>query len=1270
MWLAIYTESSGSPPSCVYNIITRQPPSSYSFQKINDPVQPFVPDKTPHHSLLRLRDFPPDLQDLLIVSSSASTEVGLLSRSKKALAADKPADSITGVFTMTELLDDTKRPTLPMTEDMEDSTPIGIGLDLSSKDKVYRPIPSDEEINESPSPLPGLWVLTHEGLLCSWWLVYTDSVKQGTTYPGLTVADTSTASAAPAAPATPSAFGANTGSAFGQPSAPTAAPAFGSSSQMGAKASPWGTSGANAGASQTGGSTFGQPSFGNAASPSTPAFGKPSTFGASSQLGMRTSPWAAAGGSAPAFGQSGFSNFANKSPGGSAFGGGSQGQDESNKSAAAPASGGFASFASQGGFAAAGANKTGGSVFGGNTSESSPFASAGNKDKPSVFGGDKSTASPFPSSGNNGGSSVFGGGAAKPSGENPFGSTPFKLQSSFKPDPATKDDNEKPSSGSGGSMFGSGFGSALHTASEKSKDDEMDAEGSGEQTPQAKPTQSVFGSITSPESTTPQTTPNPFGSKFGNASGASPSPEKSLFGQPTPAPATSGSLFSGKSSGFSWSQQETPKKEPEAPLPPESTSKLVYPLGDSSSSSAASTAPTFGATSTPSKPDDAPLPPDPTSTTPKPEKDDDKRARAEDAPLPPDPSKNTNADGAQADKAGTAQKSTPSFDFLAKPKTDSKSNAQPTSAPLAAGFKPPNNPFAKYVPPPESSTEESGSDEEEGEDDQHDADGEEQEEEEQEEGEEEEIGGGEEDEEEEGESDEEEPEEPTTEQTEQAEEDAGSEGSGVDVAKDLSPQTSGLAVTPSYTPQSSFGGIASTTPATAQPQERSRPLFGEVKGNAPLFSRPKNASPRSPSPLRAVPNRMLKAEGTRSVSAPGMASQIMDPKKSQSQLGQSIVGREKKFEQDYAFIAQHKKNRERQEMEETQPLVDEEDEQIQKLLASEVEGTLMLDEFVAHSNTAPPAQESVPAQVEAVYRDINSMIDTVGLNARTVKAFVKGHSENRQDQGRTKEDLEIADDWILCEVDALGQVLDEDVRADLEDSKLQDLEGKVELCQELSRDLHRLRAKQEDLKKTVAAKVDASQTEIAQSGPLSAEQSAQQNELRREYANFSKLLAETEEALTLLKTRIASVNGPAGRGSQGVPTVEAVMRTITKMTTMVEKRSGDVDVLENQLRKLRLSTVNREESPLSTPQPRKSVMFSPTEGTPSRTFRHSFAGSIGSLGGSPARMTTPRKKVSGFSKEEKSELMDKRARRQAVLDKLKGNVEKRGVQVWNMEEIE
>ena len=366
-------------------------------------------------------------------------------------------------------------------------------------------------------------------------------------------------------------------------------------------------------------------------------------------------------------------------------------------------------------------------------------------------------------------------------------------------------------------------------------------------------------------------------------------------------------------------------------------------------------------------------------------------------------------------------------------------------------------------------------------------------------------------------------------------------------------------------------------------------------------------------------------------------------------------------------MLQHRKIKARQEAEETQPLVDEEDDEVQKILASVVEGSLTLDEFIAHSNVAPPAKESIPSQVEALYRDINSMIDTLGLNARTVKSFIKGHTENSQQGERSTDDLEDPEDWVLCEIDDLGDVLDDELYPDLEEGRVRDLQDKLGAVQELTRDMHRLRAKQEDLKNILVMRMDLDQADATRSLPLSAEQATQQNELRREFANFSKLLAGAEEALTLLKTRLASVSSASGRGNSNVPTVEAVMRTITKMTTMVEKRSGDIDVLENQLRKVRLGSTSREGSPF-TPQAKRSIMFSP-DSTPSRTLRQSLGGSVMSLGAS-IRATPPRKKLSGFSKEEKGDLMDKRARRQAVLSKLKTSVEKSGVNVWNMEDIE
>ena len=1351
--MAIYALANGSEHSSVYYLITRSgksPAYSYTYQKLRDPVEPFGDEKPPHHSLLRLRDFDPNLQDLLIVASTASADIGLLSRSKKSLDSGKPEDKTVGVFTTTELLDDTNRPTLPMTESMTDSVPIGVSLDLSAKDKVYKPIPTEDEIEESAGPLPGLLVLTHEGVLCAWWVVYTESIMQKTTYSGLAaIQDNSAAPAQPqpqsqqptpsafgkASPnATPSPFGAaqpasSPTSAFGGSSFSKPSSGFGAPATLGQNSSPWGSS-SNGANPTTGGATFGSSGFSQAVSAAAPAFGKPAAlgaFGQASSLGSQTSPWGSSGGATSSFGTKGFASFAKgnddkSSPFGSAG---------SNNTSMPGSTGGFAGFASKGGFESVGGNNSGSSIFGSGNKTGSPFGGGGSTD--SVF---------LPKSQDN------------TSGSTPFGSQPFQLKSTFKPD--TSAQQEKPDDKS---LFGSGFTSALDEKPSHSfatpeiesaaKDEEMDTGEPEATTPQPKQPSSLFTPNKKEESTTPTTTPGPVA--FG-ISGLNSTPSSSLFPQtPKPGglfgaksdehkstektgifglkpagsqPTASAGLFgsASKSSGFgAFSKPDTTlssgngglfgqkldtnksnifgsankdanagttkslfeQSEMDAPLPPDSTSKTAYPLGESSSSSATSTAPSqsFDTTSTPSKSDSAPLPPDFTaSVTPKTPKTFDSvaspvtRTPAEEAPLPPDftavksePVEDTPrpAEAAPLPPDFTKETSKPSSKSAevplppdpvsgSKPAAKDESSKKtpqrfvPKHSPSIFDSPAPtepvqSNPFAKFSAPggfkfPNALPGDS------------DSDSDEEDEEEDEVEEEEDDDEGEEDEDEDAER-----------------EDDESEGSGTDVAKDLSPTISGFTTTtPSFTPQHSFGGPLGAPSPTATKQQPipSKPLFGELNRNTPLFAKPTETNLRSPSPVRsAIPNRVLRGDATRSVSAPGMASNLLGPKG--PQFGQPQNNVERPYYGGDSFMMQQRQQREKQEAAQTRPLVDEEDDELQKTLTSQVEGALELDEFIAHSNSAAPAKDSIPAQVEAVYRDINSMIDTLGLNARAVKAFTKGHMEQARRHGRTQEELENPDNWILGEIDVLGELLDNELASDLAEGRVNDLDGKMRLLQDLAKDMYRLRAKQDDLRRLISARMDPEQTNKTRNLPLSAEQSAQQNELRREFARFTKLLSETEEALTLLKTKIATLSGPAGRTSGNTPTVDAVLRTITKMTSMAEKRSGDIDVLENQLRKVRLNSASREGSPLMTPQGRRSIMFSP-DNTPSRSFRHSLSGSVSF--GIGAKNSPQRKKTSGFSKEEKSTLMEKKARKKAVLDKLKSSVIKRGVSVWAIQD--
>lgn len=507
---------------------------------------------------------------------------------------------------------------------------------------------------------------------------------------------------------------------------------------------------------------------------------------------------------------------------------------------------------------------------------------------------------------------------------------------------------------------------------------------------------------------------------------------------------------------------------------------------------------------------------------------------------------------------------------------------------------------------------------------------------------------------------------------------AGSEGSGVDVAQDLSPPSTAANRTPGFTPQSSFDGLAGGYSTISRPDPERRSIF-----NAPVFPQPSPVSPRSPSPVRgAVPRRPLGIDQQRSFTAPGMASQILAASKKQPQprLNSSIVGRDVTFED--AVMTQQRKAKAKKEEEEAQLLVDEEDEAVQRLLDAEVEPTLELDEFIAHAGVVPPAGDSVPAQVEAVYRDINSMIDTLGLNTRSLRAFIEGQREFSSGE-HSKQDLALPDEWTLEDIEQLTFIVDKVLGDALEGAKVTNVEQKVAEVRDLQRELARDCNKQADLRKTVASRLDPDQTAAYQSLPLSAEQAAQQSDVRRQLSHFQTLLAQAEENLSLLKAKVVSANSVSGRGGP-VPTIDAIVRTITKMTSMVEKRSGDIDVLENQMRKLRLGSAgpagSREGSPFATPTAKKtlgSAMFSPVfsperstrEGTPLRgsVMRHSLSGSISGISGDMFR-TPPRRKLSGFGDAERKAVKEKRKRRAAVLEKLRSSIQNKGPSIITMDD--
>ncbi|KAI9803875.1 MAG: hypothetical protein M1825_001755 [Sarcosagium campestre] len=1143
LFLVVHTPTTfdlDSSPTSVFHIVTRSAPSNYLFQAVGDPSPPFGVNRraTPHHYIQRLRDFKPSLTDMLIVSSTASTDVGLLTRSETPLTTALSAEKITKIFTTTTPVLDSRRPQLPMTEEMEDTSPIGVALDLSSKDPV--PSPINDEVDKSRGPLPALFILNNDGILSAWWIVYSDSIRQGTTYAGLAAMAGAQRQSSPFAntsPARSSPFG-QLSSAVSSPSAAllgnsasAAAPAFGapgaSGSAFGAattlgRASPWGSQ-ANASTAPGGGSVaFGKPSFGSSTALGATAQG--SSFGAPSLPANRASPWGTPQGTQPAT-----SSFGKPSlPGTSVFGGGvGSGAFGSATPAATPASGGggFGSYANKGGFmtAASTTNTTG--TFG---SGSGAFGTPGQT--PGVFGGggkmdtDIDTSFPAPSTAKVDSKSA-----------NPFAGQPFKLGTTFQGDGTAKDDAPKPASTSGSSLFGANFGSALgsiqtKTQSPLSKEANMTSIDDGEIRQDSQP-QGVILSASDPQ-----------------------------HDQPATAPAVSPGVFR-------LDEQATPSVDPPAPLPPSPVIKRE-PLNDD------------GPIRIDKKIPEAPLPPDPTSKTSyAPDSSSSSmsasRALPDDAPLPPDFGPSKSVPEAEEDEEGQDADLAPSEENEENDEIEEKAAPPTLPEESSSGFE-----------------EESDSDP------------------------------GEEEEEEDGSF------EDVTHET---------------VTEEQAPSIKG-------TPQSSFAGsVGGSFTQVSRPaaSQTPRPLFGEIgSGSTPYLPPPHskvNESPRSPSPVRVTTlSGAMRPDASRSVSAPGRgptsvqgeAGLMRPPSSARSGFPRSQQGSSSTMELRTPVMAPTRAEPDDQD------LSDMEDEKVKRELATEVEPTTKLGPFIAHQDYIGRINKAgVSGQIERLYRDINSMIDTLGLNARSLHAFIKGHTESYKDGGRGRADLEEGeeDDWCLIEIQDLGTV-ETEIHDQLDSGRVRDVKGKIEACRDIQKDLIKVRAKHNDIKRILDSRLDPVQLDAAQSAPLSSEQAMQQHDLRRSVTNLQKMLVDAEEGISLLKARLAAHDSASGRpGGRAVPTVEAVMNTIMKMTSMAEKKSGDIDVLENQMRKIRFTSSlppssnspSREPSPFNTPL--RSSRVSTLAGTPNRSSLLASTSSSkpgiggGSLMGSPSSaQSTPR----------------------------------------------
>ncbi|KAK5958899.1 hypothetical protein OHC33_000743 [Knufia fluminis] len=1195
----VYTPTSPSDPqeavSEYYLVKTNKGRTEFTLRKPVELLYPSVDRLPAHFFMSRLRNYKPHLDELLIVSGTVSSEVKLITKASRPLSDEAGENE---PYTNTVPQDEQRWAALPMGLDgSSDTTPIGMAIDLSDKDPVLKPIPADSEIETSTIPVPELVALNNEGILSIWAVVYDDAVRSQQVYPGfeevsrlrqnLPRVSTGNTVAAPTPVAAPQ-TAEPTGSPFATPTPATSAlqppsntattsdskqqsQAFGAGSSFGngsgfSKPTPiggetkpsWASSGFGGDniKAQSGG--FGQaPAFG-----STPTLGSKPAFGQSGGIGQQTSGAPAFGqtgfGSKPAFGQTGFgaqsgqsSPFASKPPAASSpFAG-----------AGANTQSGFGSFAGQGGGFASNnkdnkAENSFGSAFGkgggfGEAKASSPFSSAG-----------KTAQSPF---GQPSGPSVFGkpsplSGAA-PATSSPFGQAAtkgFQLESTFQKDETSKDEDDDKQDTSSGFGFGGlgnmlGGNKAKEAQQSPSKEEEMkdDEESVTEVESTKKPQETPPATINQPKTSTTPHVSSLFGNNQQESTTPQTQPKSSLttgwgFGNhpsttPKDTPAPSRSIF-----GTQPISQDTPaavqKSEPNKPfsfkpMPSEiSDSDRIKSLSDSDEEEDQS------------------------------DEENDEPTKTPEAPLPPNPFSKPDY------QAGDTSASS----------INSKTSREPEDAPLPPGFAPANKNASRSLKTQESEPPSEGLSDE-------------------------------------------------------------FAGSGEDVTGDVSPveeRDSGPSDAGEQTehvetsPESSFGN-ATDRSAVASPTgglftkvskiEQAKPpprLFGEMGTSVPSFAPPKpQESPRSPSPMRKPPRHAtLSRSPERSFSAPAHSRSIMQQRKLEHQQSpfatQAAQARDEEMARERARIDAARQAQEAAEAMETQPLIDEEDEILQAELAKPTEPSENLDPFlpsqdVSQSQEVDQGRTDVPSQIEKLYQDINSMVMTLGINAKSLSAYMMYQSGQEPDDNwpdvltsDTPMDA-MNEEWFFGDIDRIPAGTDALDRV-LDGLEMKDVMQKLEDCQNLlTKEVTDLRGRITALRRSTQARA---QPENNTHAPLSAEQASIQQDLRRASAVVLTNLAQVEDNLVVLRAKLADI-APSKISSekqsmlgmmssaQKKPSVEAVMSTVTKMTSMAEKRSADVDVLEAQLRKLNMSTsMNGTQEP-STPERRISRRNPATPGS-------------------------------------------------------------------------
>jgi len=382
---------------------------------------------------------------------------------------------------------------------------------------------------------------------------------------------------------------------------------------------------------------------------------------------------------------------------------------------------------------------------------------------------------------------------------------------------------------------------------------------------------------------------------------------------------------------------------------------------------------------------------------------------------------------------------------------------------------------------------------------------------------------------------------------------------------------------PAPTPPAAKSGATSTSARSTSPSQPT--MFGKPSTNSSMPAKSLFAPPERSPPAPALRTRR------EPMTAPG------------SSLSESL------------------QQSRRSDTPEVSNLEDKEDERIREQLARPIEPSRELDGFIAYQryDGSSPSKQGHAAQIEAVYRDINGMIDSLGLNARSLKSFTTFHNQpqtGHKVDRRAVDDVADAgeegtwfDEWTIGEVEAL-RALEDKLEHELNCGRVQDVIEKLSQLAGLLRDKAKLMTRINDIRRQIINRKDPEKTESARNASLPKEQADEQKKLRVKYARLLMLLSQAEEASIVLRSRLASHNSQDGR-SAAVPTVEAVKKTITKMTSIAEQRNNDIALIESQMRRIGLMEQSRPSSSASrtvgTPRKSRGSMRSSIADTPFAT---------------------------------------------------------------------